>query len=30
VRLLTLRDLDERSIFKKLRDGTARLWTPYL
>jgi cardiolipin synthase len=30
VRLLTVGDLDERSIFKKLRDGTARLWTPYL
>jgi cardiolipin synthase len=30
VRLLTLEDLDARSTFKKLRDGTARLMTPYL
>jgi cardiolipin synthase len=30
VRLLTLEDLNARSTFKKLRDGTARLLTPYL
>jgi len=29
-RLLTAEELDSRSLFLKLRDGTARLWKPYL
>ncbi|MDH3653288.1 MAG: cardiolipin synthase [Myxococcales bacterium] len=29
-RLLTIQELDGRSLFRRLRDGTARLWTPYL
>jgi cardiolipin synthase len=29
-RLLTLQELDGRSTFQKVRDGTARLMTPYL
>jgi len=29
-RLLTPEELDERSMFQKVRDGTARLMTPYL
>ena len=29
-RLLTVEELDGRSLFQRLRDGTARLWTPYL
>jgi cardiolipin synthase len=29
-RLLTVEELDGRSLFRRLRDGTARLWTPYL
>jgi cardiolipin synthase len=29
-RLLTMEELDQRSLFQKLRDGTARLLRPYL
>ncbi len=29
-RLLTVEELDGRSLFLRLRDGTARLWKPYL
>ncbi len=29
-RLLTREELDARSMFQKVRDGTARLMTPYL
>lgn len=29
-RLLTIEELHGRSLFQRLRDGTARLWTPYL
>jgi cardiolipin synthase len=29
-RLLTAEELDGRSLFLKVRDGTARLMTPYL
>ena len=29
-RLLTPEELDQRSLFQKVRDGTARLMTPYL
>ena len=29
-RLLTMEELDGRSLLRRLRDGTARLWTPYL
>jgi cardiolipin synthase len=29
-RLLTSEELDRRSIFRQVRDGTARLMTPYL
>ena len=29
-RLLTMEELDGRSLLQRLRDGTARLWTPYL
>lgn len=29
-RLLTMDELDRRSLFERLRDGTARLMTPYL
>jgi len=29
-RLLTSEELDQRSMFRKVRDGTARLMTPYL